>query len=225
MWQKKDLGGARNLIQETLNATATAAELRLRSELGFAALDALERSIFILNRHGQPLFFNRAASNLQAEGVWKLVMPSPAERNHTLSFGGDDVRLREALATVIDGRKPSEDLAIGSGSTRRFAQILRMSVRPSGAASEGVAMLVIDASAEPGVGLADRLSALFGLSRTEAHLSIALARGDTLVSYAESRSISIHTARWTLKQALAKTDTHRQAELVALIHRNRAIRQ
>jgi len=42
----------------------------------------------------------------------------------------------------------------------------------------------------------------------------ALATGSSLTAYAETAQITNGTARWHLKQALAKTGAHRQSELV-----------
>jgi len=61
---------------------------------------------------------------------------------------------------------------------------------------------------------AERLCHVFGLTRAEAKLAAALAGGSTLGQYAELASIKIGTARWYLKQVLAKTGAHRQSELV-----------
>lgn len=59
----------------------------------------------------------------------------------------------------------------------------------------------------------------FGLTRAETRLAIALANGVSLSDFAERQKVSIGTARFQLKVVLAKTSTHRQAELVALLGR------
>jgi len=60
----------------------------------------------------------------------------------------------------------------------------------------------------------DRLTHAFGLTAAEARLAAALATGSSLTAYADAAKITIGTARWYLKQALAKTGAHRQSELV-----------
>jgi DNA-binding CsgD family transcriptional regulator len=60
----------------------------------------------------------------------------------------------------------------------------------------------------------ERLAKAFGLTGAEAKLAAALATGTSLSAYAETAQITIGTARWYLKQALAKTGAHRQSELV-----------
>ena len=60
----------------------------------------------------------------------------------------------------------------------------------------------------------DQLARTFGLTGAEAKLAAALATGTSLTDYADAARITIGTARWYLKQALAKTGAHRQSELV-----------
>jgi DNA-binding CsgD family transcriptional regulator len=60
----------------------------------------------------------------------------------------------------------------------------------------------------------DHLARTFGLTGAEAKLAAALATGTSLTDYAGTARITIGTARWYLKQALAKTGAHRQSELV-----------
>jgi DNA-binding CsgD family transcriptional regulator len=61
---------------------------------------------------------------------------------------------------------------------------------------------------------AERLCRVFGLTPAEAKLAAALAGGSSLGQYADRARIKIGTARWYLKQVLAKTGVHRQSELV-----------
>lgn len=58
------------------------------------------------------------------------------------------------------------------------------------------------------------------LTRREAQIATLLASGINLHDAALQMGIGIGTARGYLKQVLAKTDTHRQAELVSLIIRS-----
>ena len=61
------------------------------------------------------------------------------------------------------------------------------------------------------------LSQMYGLSRAESALAVALCRGDTLQEYADAASLSVATVRTQLKAVFQKTDTSRQAELVSLL--------
>jgi len=63
------------------------------------------------------------------------------------------------------------------------------------------------------------LRSIFGLTRAEAVVGMHLARGQTLRSTAEALGISVETARNHLRTIFAKTETHRQPDLVSLMLR------
>jgi len=65
----------------------------------------------------------------------------------------------------------------------------------------------------PSMSISD-IAELFELTHAEARLTIALCQGASVAEYACGRGISLGTARVQLKNALTKTQTHRQAELV-----------
>jgi DNA-binding CsgD family transcriptional regulator len=64
-----------------------------------------------------------------------------------------------------------------------------------------------------------RLKALFDLTAAEARLAQRLARGDSVEEAAQALSIKMTTARTQLAAVFAKTDTRRQAKLVAILSR------
>ena len=64
-----------------------------------------------------------------------------------------------------------------------------------------------------------RLMLLFGLTPAEARLAARFGAGETLEEAADALSISSGTARNQLKAIFSKTETNRQAELVALLWR------
>ncbi|MER9963206.1 helix-turn-helix transcriptional regulator [Mesorhizobium sp. M0045] len=65
------------------------------------------------------------------------------------------------------------------------------------------------------------LMSCFGLTLAEAKLAGMLAGGDCLLAVAEHLCITYETARNQLKAVFAKTETHRQSDLMALLSRFR----
>ncbi|MGH9805896.1 MAG: helix-turn-helix transcriptional regulator [Terriglobia bacterium] len=63
------------------------------------------------------------------------------------------------------------------------------------------------------------LGSLLDLSPAEVRVASGLMRGDALGKIAASLRLSVETVRSQLKSIYAKTDTHRQSELVALLLR------
>ena len=66
-----------------------------------------------------------------------------------------------------------------------------------------------------------RLSLVFSLTAAEAKLAKTLASGHGIDAAADSLRVNRETARSQLKAVFAKTNTRRQAELVALVARFR----
>ena len=63
----------------------------------------------------------------------------------------------------------------------------------------------------------ERLRRIYGLTQTEAEVASRLVQGMRLADVSKALGVSIHTVRGYLKQLFAKTNTHRQAELVRVI--------
>jgi DNA-binding CsgD family transcriptional regulator len=78
------------------------------------------------------------------------------------------------------------------------------------------AIILTDPSERPGEDLAV-LRARYGLSAAEIRLAARIGRGESLAAIAEAEGIVLETARSRLKMVFAKTGTHRQAELAALV--------
>jgi DNA-binding CsgD family transcriptional regulator len=63
------------------------------------------------------------------------------------------------------------------------------------------------------------LRRMYGLTAAEAKLAIQIARGQTLAEIAADHQVSMTTVRRQLAFVLSKTETNRQAELMALLAR------
>jgi DNA-binding CsgD family transcriptional regulator len=61
------------------------------------------------------------------------------------------------------------------------------------------------------------LKRVFGLTAAETRLALIVGRGLSLETASETLGVSRETVRNQLKSIFAKTSTHRQSELVALI--------
>ena len=63
----------------------------------------------------------------------------------------------------------------------------------------------------------DVLNILYGLSPTEARLTVGIVDGLDLDEIASNLNVSLHTARGYLKSVFKKTGTHKQGELIKLV--------
>lgn len=76
----------------------------------------------------------------------------------------------------------------------------------------------IDLHAAPSIGTVE-ISRIFGLSRAESRVAGALLAGNDPAAIAESLDISAETVRTHLKQAMMKTATRSQAQLIGVLLR------
>jgi DNA-binding CsgD family transcriptional regulator len=139
-----------------------------------------------------------------------------------------DKRAKSLLDAFLDQLRTMPDTAALTASTivvqRREKQPLIICVLPV----DGVArnpflgaralLILTDLARRPGP-QQDILATAFGLTPAEARLAAIIATGISLEKAAEDLGICHETARSQLKAVFAKTNTHRQSELVALLSR------
>jgi DNA-binding CsgD family transcriptional regulator len=205
-----------------------AARLRLRLEQEarppawtFELLDGLPWGFVLLDAKQKPVFVNR-----EAERILRMADGLRLDRRGLYADHPEDAQrlrcvLAGAVAKVGDIVRPAADTQIRRPSGARplvltVVPIGRCTRDGIGAGSVRAAVHIVDPASRP-VTTADRLRACFGLTPAEAVLAQALAAGRSLHEYADEARVTCETARWRLKQILAKTDTHRQAELVRLL--------
>lgn len=194
--------------------------LTAEKESALGALDQLRMGVILANSSGAPLFVNRAAELMLAEGrgiiahqgrlalfdasgtarLYQLIFDA-AQGAHGASIGGD---MRIALPSgeymqCMVMPIPLElaarwDVALASGCVGLFLS------KPSG--------LQLPPK---------RLAALYGLSPAEARLAARLAAFRSVEQAADDLCISVHTARSQLKAVFAKSGAQSQSELLMLL--------
>lgn len=90
------------------------------------------------------------------------------------------------------------------------------------ASTATILVLIVDPSAVTPIDV-DLLRQRYDLTRAEARLALALAAGHGLRRAAEDVRMTYETARWYLKILFQKTDTNRQAALVARLLQDLAV--
>lgn len=190
---------------------------------GFRALDPLQLGVIVLDERARPIFMNRAVERIIAEqdGLRYSASTGVTAEQH------DETRaLQAAIGRVISLEeiltlRDCDVVRVTRPSLRRPYLILaapaasrsRLVRRESGA----MAYLIVqdpDRRVQP---CAELVSILHRLTPAEADVASRLAAGYSLPEIAEQRGSSLHTVRWLLKQAMAKTDTRSQAALVSLV--------
>jgi DNA-binding CsgD family transcriptional regulator len=143
----------------------------------------------------------RAASNTDDGGLQKAIAEAIAISQQRDSTGGAALTVRRP-----SGAQPYT-LLVSPGAGAVLHSALRIA---------SAVVLIGDPECRL-ASAAELAMQLYGLTPSEARLACSIASGESLESYATAREISVSTARWTLKQVLAKTGARRQADLVRLV--------
>lgn len=186
--------------------------------------DRLRCAFALCSSDARVLWANQAARQIFArrERLWLM-----AERITTTS-AHETSALRQMISDVArDSQRAFEPskylLVLGRHSGAQALQVMMQpfAARPGsnvgGRAAQASVLLIL---AEPGKPLAlpvEFVEAVFELTPAESRLVAALCSGMPLNDYAAAHGVSIETVRSQLKQALAKTHTHRQSDLVRQI--------
>jgi DNA-binding CsgD family transcriptional regulator len=208
----------------------------LRLQTRFAALEAerfadqilrdrLPFAVILIDERGRIVSQNQAATDLLAAADGLIARCGRLWAAHPTDQAALDRLIRGAAVTAngqgVDGggavalRRPSPRRPLGAFvmPIPRRGNTFTLDI---GAPVPAALVIVADPEAVPQAPVAI-LQRLYGLTPAEAGLARALAAGRSLQEYADAARVTSETARWRLKQVLAKTDTHRQAELVRLL--------
>ncbi|TPQ34015.1 MULTISPECIES: helix-turn-helix transcriptional regulator [Cupriavidus] len=195
-------------------------ELSGLASLGLAGLDTLDFGVMVLQADMRVRYANSWAEALVQ-----------ADSNLSLEQGllhARDPSLQSVLHGLLEGavRGRGADAASGSwmhitsgGQPVPIIVVPLVSRQPvEGPWQLPAAMMLLGNSESRSVLDAAVLTSLFGLSRKESIIAIRLAAGETLNEIAEREFLSPHTVRVHIRDTLRKTGTHRQSELVRLLH-------
>lgn len=208
-------------LQRGLKLRHELAKVSLAKSALTAAAERLGTAILVLDGQCRIRYANDVAES--------LIRTSSEMRVSARRFGLHDRKLesqfsqmvRDAISTASGLPRASRSALMMTRPGRAPLALLVAPLRPDSAEarwSEPAVLLMIRDPEQPGAA-PETLRELFGLTRTEAMVASALADGRSLETIAIELRIGIGTARSHLKKIMAKTETNRQAELVALLSR------
>ncbi|MBU9134209.1 helix-turn-helix transcriptional regulator [Burkholderia multivorans] len=219
-------------VATALQVQRRIAEADLRAQGAYDAISRLAFGVILVDAAMRPLFANPAAEALARGGNGLLL-----DRNAVSAVQpADAARLRRTIAAAVAlnaGRRRVADAAVQPPASMRChvsrrppRPPLTIRVVPVGAPDlpDGIdtatrAIVFVTEPDRPADIDPDCIATTFDLTPREAALAALLAGGMDLGEAAARLGIGIGTARGYLKQILAKTGTHRQAELVSLVVR------
>ncbi|MGF6289663.1 helix-turn-helix transcriptional regulator [Paraburkholderia youngii] len=199
----------------------------LREQCALDVLMRLEIGVVLLDECARPLFVNASAERLSSVHDGLVIN----HREVTSLVAEDAKKLHSIVSSALQfgSVQKAADLHLFRAARcyirrrgRRLPLIIRMAPVPARDTREGLGALVRvslfvlepDRAVEVDGSV---VAETFCLSPREAEPAALLARGENIAQAAHKMNIGLETARAYLKVIQAKTQTHRQAELVALL--------
>jgi PAS domain-containing protein len=175
------------------------------------AVNQMRCALVLCDSDARVLWANSAAARIFARGAGirvcteRLTTPFPQEtlalRRKIAQIALDDESARAADRYLVLRRKGATDL-----------QVMMHPVGP-----QRRVLLVLSSPGDVPSLPADLIGKVFALSPAESRVAAALFSGLTINEYASASGVTIGTARFQLKQVLAKTQASRQADLIRQI--------
>ncbi|HZZ77939.1 MAG TPA: helix-turn-helix transcriptional regulator [Gemmataceae bacterium] len=197
--------------------------IALAKAVGFAAgvsvLDVLEASgsaALLINRQGEVFQMNESGERLLAS--------DPRVVNRRLvSKDPNATHLFERALNDLLWRRSGPALSVPVVLPRRgkrplLAYPIRVPTLSSNALADCKAIVILLDLNSPKLIPEETLRNAFHLTEAESRVAARLAKGRGIDDIADELRLSNETVRSQLKAVFAKTNTHRQAELVALVH-------
>lgn len=195
------------------------AELSGSAQVTNEAIECLTMGVMFIDRRGRVVSMNRSARDIVAANDGLTL--NDGQPSAAYAYG------RLALRKLIDRATRPElldrlgaSLFLQRPSRKRPLSVFVTPVTGSEALATGSAAIIFvsDPASSIGDG-ADRLRRAYGLSPAETGVAISLCEGKSVKQISDALQVSQNTVRTQLKSILAKTNVHRQAELVTTLLR------
>jgi DNA-binding CsgD family transcriptional regulator len=198
--------------------------LRLHNNNLRQTIDRMSFGLVLCDAQSRPSWANLAAKEIfsKQEGLWltrgQLTSSSRADTEilrrsiaQVAGEGADTTRSRERCLSLSRSTKGPGLQIMAVPLAEDPANDLRGGHFPPG---HRQVLLLFSKHWAPQILSPSVVATLFSLSPAESRLTVALCQGQTVNDYAAATGVSVGTARFQLKQVLAKTKTPRQSELV-----------
>lgn len=186
------------------------------------AIDNMRCGLIVCEADGRVCWANGAARNVFArrEQAWlcaeRLVTCSQPDTNTLRRMIAETAREADSC-----GPRNERVLVLRKDSAAEPLQVMLLPVggsqdhkEPISSSNQGRVLLILSSPGDTPSLPAPLIGQLFALSPAESRLTAALCRGETVEDYARAAGVTLGTARFQVKQVLAKMQVSRQSELV-----------
>ena len=223
-FDRRDLELAAHYHQHLIRAFELSRKLSAGGELsGYlgSLFDYSEHGLFLLDRRSRVLKLNAAAEKI-AKAKDGLRVTGARLAANTAETTRRLEGLVAAAASADPGRRTGGSMALRTADRARPLSVTVVPLRSEGLEvfrSEPAALVCVT-DLEAGIRVPEqRIRELFGLTRAEARMAMALFEGARASEAADTLGVSVNTAKVHIGRIFEKTGVNRQAELVALMMR------
>lgn len=206
-----------SIIKRVLGEARLSAQDEKQSVLAHQALNSVPTGIAVLSgRSLHIVYANNAMKTLMSkrDGILKDELGSC----RAISSGGTEM-LKSAVASLCENAAGNNTVFL-SLPRQSMKRDLAVSLRRVGAYSDNEEPAIILQIRDPDCDHlpdAEGLGSLFGLTSSEAAITLLIAQGKSVQEAAEARGLKADSVRTYLKRAFAKTGVSSQSELVRLV--------
>jgi DNA-binding CsgD family transcriptional regulator len=213
---EEDRPALQRMIPVVNRAVLLASRLRLARACGMAeGIEAAGHAAVVLDGRGMCAFISESAKRL-----FDAELAAPG--GHLWAADPEAARGLAALAAAASGRLPGVlQSVVVPRRDRRPVLVLPIRVRGVGLEmlpGARLVLLLVDLAPKPRRRL-DLLRQVYRLTPREADVATRLAAGKSATMIADELALQVAAVRQVVKSVLEKTETHRQAELAALLAR------
>lgn len=206
-------------LQQAIQLSGTLLDAQRQADDLRKTNDRFRFALLICNADGSLCWSNAAALRIleQRRALWLN-----AAKLLTTASAKETSALRAAIARAACDPKGCHDphvFALGENGSNALQVSVQgldhvRSIAEGSGVSSARALIVLSDPSSDATLPPDLLKRLFGLSPAESRLASALCVGSTLNEYAVQAGVTISTARYQLKQVMAKTQVSKQSQLV-----------
>ena len=210
-------------LRRALNIHSEFTYLRLKQDALLKGLDRLVIGLILYDQNARPVYINPTAEAIieahpalmLQDGELRLTNPDD-ERNlrKTIADTADidpDDSWKQSVAIGIN--HPDVEAPLPILVTPMHGNLITSDLDYDGAK---VAVFISDPNLQQPISI-DALVSVYGLTPTEAQVSISLANGHSIEEIANTSCHSTHTIRSQLKSVFRKTGVTRQSELIKML--------
>lgn len=214
----KVVGGLVPHLQQAIRLRDRFSALVDRAAELTGALGVIRHGLLVVNLDQVVLTVNSAGERILRSADGLSLKAGRICVSHSRGAGELSSAISGAITGQGSGVAFAQSFTCGRPSGKRPYVLHALPFQRDGSRGRAVALLlVIDPEVEPEPPVA-LLRRLYHLTQTEAEVALHVMHGGDLKQISEQLCISLTTVRTHLHHVFDKTDTHRQAELVRLLH-------